>query len=281
MTSNSVAVSRAQALTKPVLKTKKTKKQRKRYICQYCNKELSQKCNLESHLRVHTGERPYQCDVCPLAFKHLTNLTRHRKRIHGLVGKVPNAKKKNEAKGAGAMPMISNPTSSMVMMPTMTPQMQAMGKMQMGAAIPSMPSPAQYVPLASNASMVTMHMPGTMMSHPTSSMAPPSQVLHPTRQPMTVPSPSTLAMPLQRVGGMLPMQTVAPVAASGQISMPAEPARAMPLQAARVMPLQTMVMHPQAAQAIVCSTTRKVASTPHNNVHPTPAARAVKPRPQS
>jgi len=73
------------------------KPRRKKYVCQYCNKVLTQKCNLESHLRVHTGERPYKCDVCPMAFKQMTNLRRHRGRIHNLHGKVPRSCKATKA----------------------------------------------------------------------------------------------------------------------------------------------------------------------------------------
>uniref|UniRef100_A0A6V3RGF4 C2H2-type domain-containing protein n=1 Tax=Lotharella globosa TaxID=91324 RepID=A0A6V3RGF4_9EUKA len=131
----------AVALTKPGFKTKK-KRQRKRYICRFCGKELSQKCNLESHLRVHTGETPYHCDVCTLSFKHLTNLTRHRKRIHGLTNKVANPKSKPKA----TVPM-SVPTPGLVktMDPAISPMRNAMQYPPMAAATPM---PAGFPPMA-------------------------------------------------------------------------------------------------------------------------------------
>ncbi|XP_037711507.1 zinc finger protein 271-like [Drosophila subpulchrella] len=45
--------------------------------CPYCKKILSTHTNLVSHIRGHTGERPFKCSSCPKEFKDATSLKKH------------------------------------------------------------------------------------------------------------------------------------------------------------------------------------------------------------
>ena len=40
--------------------------------CPYCGKRVSSK--MMDHIRIHTGETPYQCPSCPEAFSYKKNL---------------------------------------------------------------------------------------------------------------------------------------------------------------------------------------------------------------
>ncbi|XP_072296605.1 uncharacterized protein [Eucyclogobius newberryi] len=55
----------------------------KRHICPFCHKALVTAQNLESHKRVHTGERPFKCDECGKRFTQSGHLKSHIQSIHG------------------------------------------------------------------------------------------------------------------------------------------------------------------------------------------------------
>jgi KRAB domain-containing zinc finger protein len=46
-----------------------------------CGKGFSQNGDLQNHIRIHTGDNPYKCDVCGKVFNQNGNLQRHI-RIH-------------------------------------------------------------------------------------------------------------------------------------------------------------------------------------------------------
>jgi uncharacterized Zn-finger protein len=54
-----------------------------RYVCKVpdCEMRFKHRSTLSNHMKTHTGERPYKCDVCKKSFFRSDNLKQHQ-RIH-------------------------------------------------------------------------------------------------------------------------------------------------------------------------------------------------------
>lgn len=55
------------------------------HVCRHCNYSTYLVGHLKRHLLVHSGERPYACNVCNFRFNQKENLKRHLKLKHSVV----------------------------------------------------------------------------------------------------------------------------------------------------------------------------------------------------
>eukprot|EP01083_Nonionella_stella_P036193 98781_1 len=70
------------SLRDPCSNPQRTTSSRNTFDCHVCQKTFKYRCNLTTHLRIHSEERPYTCSVCRKTFKLKCNLNKHLRTIH-------------------------------------------------------------------------------------------------------------------------------------------------------------------------------------------------------
>ena len=79
----------------------------KPFSCPVCSRQFSRKTNLNIHLRQHTGAKPHVCDKCGQAFTVAVSLRTHLKSKHNII--VEPVRKKQNGESEDGAPRIGRP----------------------------------------------------------------------------------------------------------------------------------------------------------------------------
>ena len=58
------------------------KYEQRKYVCCFCNRRFGWSTDLKRHIILHTGEKPFQCKFCHVAFTRKFLLQNHMKKLH-------------------------------------------------------------------------------------------------------------------------------------------------------------------------------------------------------
>ncbi|CAH0560690.1 unnamed protein product [Brassicogethes aeneus] len=62
----------------------KQKEVLKKYECNFCPKKFGWPTDLKRHILIHTGEKPFTCNLCDASFTRNFLLQNHQKKVHSI-----------------------------------------------------------------------------------------------------------------------------------------------------------------------------------------------------
>ena len=82
-TSNLTNFTGAQAIAR-VQHRSPMRNKRTMFECSFCGKRCMQKSDLKRHVRIHTGDKPYSCEICFKKFRLKHHVDFHMLSVHNV-----------------------------------------------------------------------------------------------------------------------------------------------------------------------------------------------------
>ncbi|XP_045124099.1 zinc finger and BTB domain-containing protein 45-like isoform X3 [Portunus trituberculatus] len=221
------------------------------YQCPSCGRTFGRRDHLQVHFRLHTGERPFQCSTCSAAFTHKVSLRNHKCPIP-------------QESGVAGQDLDSSPNPVTQSIPTVTPSSPV--------SIPSIPAVTRSSPVSSTSSIPTV-----ISSNPASittfisAITPSSPPSFTSSIPAVTPSSLASVIPSSGVVTPPPVATPLPVSPlSRSFALQTDPFTSQPPSAdplPRTSPHSTSVT-PQLEKLSKATATRSPATPPPDSPHP-------------
>ena len=69
-------------MNEPLVENEPIKIGRGEFACPFCSRVMKSTSHMRVHIRAHTGEKPFACELCQFASAQKSDLKKHMRKMH-------------------------------------------------------------------------------------------------------------------------------------------------------------------------------------------------------